>query len=182
MTSPNVSPMVLWSTGLSGAGKTTLAIALRDILKPRFPQTILIDGDTIRDAFGKSLGYAESDRVTQITRVQRLAKILADQGLIVIVAALYCHPDLLQWNRQNLAGYFEIYLEASQELLHRRDQNNLYSMAKKGETKNVVGIDIPWHAPQAPDLLLSADEEEPPQQMAHRVLLENPALSKIFGT
>jgi len=179
MTSPNVSPMVLWSTGLSGAGKTTLAIALRDILKPRFPQTILIDGDTIREAFGASLGYAESDRVIQITRIQRLAKILADQGLIVIVAALYSHPYLLQWNRQNLAGYFEIYLEASQDLLHRRDQKKLYSMAKKGETKNVVGIDIPWHAPLAPDLVFQADEEAPPQLMAQRVIAANPALAAI---
>jgi adenylylsulfate kinase-like enzyme len=171
--------MVIWSTGLSGAGKTTLAIALRDLLKPQLPQAVLIDGDVIRDAFGESLGYAESDRVVQINRIQRLAKILADQNLIVIVAALYCHPELLAWNRQNLKGYFEIYLEASQDLLHRRDQKNLYSMAKAGETKNVVGIDIPWHAPGNPDLLLNADDEEAPDQMAQRVIAANPALTEI---
>ena len=171
--------MVIWSTGLSGSGKTTLAVALRDILKPQLPHTVLIDGDVIRDAFGESLGYAEPDRVIQINRIQRLAKILADQGLIVIVAALYSHPDLLAWNRKNLSEYFEIYLKASQDLLHRRDQKNLYSMAKKGETKNVVGIDIPWHAPQAPDLIFKADEEVQPQKMAQRVIAENPALMAI---
>jgi adenylylsulfate kinase-like enzyme len=173
--------MVIWSTGLSGAGKTTLAVALRDILKPQLPHTVLIDGDVIRDVFGESLGYAEPDRVIQINRIQRLAKILADQGLIVIVAALYSHPDLLAWNRKNLSGYFEIYLKASQDLLHRRDQKNLYSMAKKGETKNVVGIDIPWHAPQAPDLIFKADEEAQPQQMAQRVIAENSALMAIIN-
>ena len=173
--------MVIWSTGLSGSGKTTLAVALRDILKPQLPHTVLIDGDVIRDAFGESLGYAEPDRVIQINRIQRLAKILADQGLIVIVAALYSHPDLLAWNRKNLSEYFEIYLKASQDLLHRRDQKNLYSMAKKGETKNVVGIDIPWHAPQAPDLIFKADEEAQPQQMAQRVIAENSALMAIIN-
>ena len=172
--------MVIWSTGLSGAGKTTLAIALRDLLKPRFPQTVLIDGDIVREAFGVSLGYTEADRVTQISRVQRLAKILADQDLVVIVAALYCHPDLLNWNRENLKGYFEVYLDASEELLHRRDQKNLYSMAKDGRTKDVVGVDIPWHAPEHPDLLIRADEEEAPSQMALRVVAANPALSELL--
>jgi adenylyl-sulfate kinase len=173
--------MVIWTTGLSGAGKTTLAVALHDLLKPSLPQTVLIDGDTIREAFGKSLGFSEADRVTQITRVQRLAKILADQNLIVIVAALYSHSDLLNWNRKHLKGYFEVYLDASMELLHRRDQKGLYSMAASGKATEVVGIDIPWNAPAKPDLLLRADDEEPPHEMAVRVLAANPEMTGLMA-
>lgn len=164
--------MVIWITGLSGAGKSTLAIALRDLIKPKLPQTVLIDGDIVREAFGVGLGYSEPERRTQIQRIQKLAKILSDQDQIVVVAALYAHPELLDWNRENLKGYFEVYLEASMDLLRRRDQKNLYSMIENGETRHVVGVDIPWHAPKSPDLLVSADHETSPESSAAIIVNE----------
>ena len=75
--------MVIWLTGLSGSGKTTLCNSLWDLLKPDLPQLVLLDGDAIRSALGERLGYKEPDRVVQITRIQNLAKMLSDQGLVV---------------------------------------------------------------------------------------------------
>ena len=164
---------------MSGAGKTTLAIALRDAIKPRLPQTVLIDGDIIRAAFGPSLGYSESERRTQIDRIQKLAKILDDQDQIVIVAALYAHPDLLNWNRQNFNSYFEVYLEASMDLLKRRDQKDLYSSAQSGDTEHVVGFDIPWNAPTNPDAKFIADQELTPHEMAVSLSHKIPSLDVI---
>src|SRR6185312_10670360 len=94
--------MVVWLTGISGAGKSTVANVLYDRLKPVIPGLVLIDGDTIRELFGQSLGYHEEARHEQIGRIQRLARFLALQDLHVIVAALYCHPSLMQWNREHL--------------------------------------------------------------------------------
>jgi len=164
--------MVIWITGLSGSGKTTLATALRDLLRPGNPQVVLIDGDVIREAFGASLGYSEADRATQIGRIQRLAKILSDQDLIVIVAALYAHPDLLAWNRKNLNNYNEVYIRASMDLLRRRDQKQLYSTASATRTANVVGIDIPWHEPTDFDHLFAADDGIAPANMARQLAAE----------
>ena len=172
--------MVIWITGMSGSGKTTLAVALHDLLKPKRQHTVLLDGDVIRAAFGVGLGYSEPERVTQIQRIQNLAKVLADQELIVIVAALYAHKDLLNWNRQNLPGYYEVYLDASMDLLEGRDKKNLYSMAKSGETRDVVGMDIPWNAPASPDLLFNADSESSPDEMARQLIGKIPALSGVL--
>ncbi len=173
--------MVIWITGMSGSGKTTLAEAVKALIKPTHPHTVLLDGDIIRAAFGIGLGYSEPERVTQIQRIQNLTKVLADQQLIVVVAALYAHKDLSHWNRQNLPGYYEVYIEASWNLLEDRDQKNLYSKAKAGETKNVVGFDIPWHAPENPDLLINADSQTNPDEMARQLIATIPSLSGLLA-
>lgn len=166
---------------MSGSGKTALATALHNVLKPLYRHTVMLDGDVIRAAFGVGLGYSEPERVTQIQRIQNLAKVLADQELIVIVAALYAQKDLLAWNRKNLPGYHEVYLEASMALLQRRDQKNLYSNAISGKTSDVVGIDIPWHAPEYPDVRFDADAETPPEEMVRQLIAQIPALSGLLA-
>src|SRR5580698_9930829 len=113
--------MIIWVTGISGAGKTTLCLALQRILKPKLPELVLLDGDVIRDIFGNDLGFAEADRKRQIARIQSIARELDRQDLVVLVAALYSHPSLLEWNRNNFPSYFEIYLEASISLVSSRD-------------------------------------------------------------
>ena len=169
--------MVIWVTGLSSSGKTTLCNALWDVLKPGLPQLVLLDGDAVRAAFGGGLGYREEDRVVQITRVQNLAKMLSDQGMVVLVAALYANPELLGWNRANIDEYFEIYLKASSETVRRRDNRGLYAKADSGAMKDVVGVDIPWHAPQSPDLVIDCDAGEPADVLASRVLSSVPGLA-----
>jgi adenylylsulfate kinase-like enzyme len=173
--------VVIWITGLSGAGKTSLCDALNRMLKPCLPQLVLIDGDAVRQLFGDTLGHSEADRKVQIGRIQRLAKMLSDQGLVVLVAALYSHPDLLAWNRANLADYFEVYLDAPLDLVERRDSKDLYAGAAAGTIPHVVGVDIPWHAPQAPDLRLDAAADIDPDDMAIGVIRAVPFLSTAIA-
>jgi adenylylsulfate kinase-like enzyme len=151
--------MVIWITGLSGSGKTTLATALYESMKPRLSTLVRIDGDEVRALFGNSLGFAESDRRLQIQRLQSLAAMLDDQGLTVIVAALYAHPDLLAWNREHFSDYLEVYLEASLDLVRSRDSRGLYTKADSGEMAHVVGVDVPWHAPDNPHMTVAAGDD-----------------------
>lgn len=162
--------MVIWVTGLSGSGKSTLCSALFEILKPTRPQIVKLDGDEIRAVFGDNLGHSEADRIQQIGRIQRLAKLLTDQNLDVLVAALYANPQLLAWNRANFADYFEIYIEASIEFLTPRNPKNLYGRGLRGEIKDVVGLDIPWQAPTRPDLLLQAADAPGAIDLANSVI------------
>ena len=169
--------MVIWVTGLSSSGKTTLCNALWETLKPQQPGLVLLDGDAVRRAFGGGLGYREEDRVVQISRIQKIAKMLSDQGLVVLVAALYANPELLTWNRDNISQYFEVYLKASPETVRQRDNKDLYAKADSGAMSDVVGVDIPWHAPQSPDLTIECDAGEPVDLLASRVLKLVPGLA-----
>ncbi len=150
--------MILWITGISGAGKTTIAKALIKILKPRIPQIINIDGDEVRDLFGNDLGYNESDRIVQINRIQRLCLFLEKQGHIPIASALYSNEALLKWNRKNFKEYYEIFLNASVDLVSKGDVKGLYKKALNGEEKNVVGLDIPWNKPTSSHLIINRDD------------------------
>ena len=170
--------MVIWITGLSGAGKTTICDAVRARLDNRLPHLVILDGDAIRDVFGNALGFKEKDRVVQINRLQRLAKMLSDQGLVVLVAALYSHPDLLAWNRANLNGYFEVYLDASIEDVRARDPKGLYGKAAAGQMLDVVGIDIDWRPPSSPDLVLDTSGREPVDVSVERLIRAVPILSQ----
>jgi len=169
--------LVLWLTGLSGAGKTTLAEALQRQLKPRLPELVLVDGDMIRELFGAGLGFHEAARHEQIGRIQRLARMLADQGLVVVVAALYAHPDLMAWNRRHLPNYYEVYIKAPLELVQRRDAKGLYAKAASIAAPNVVGIDIPWHEPATPDLVIDATMAPAPDLLAREVAAKLPRLA-----
>jgi len=170
--------MVIWLTGLSGVGKTTFAQALCSHLKTKLDNVVLLDGDVIRSTISSDLGFHESDRIIQINRVQRLAKILADQGIIVIVAVVYAHPKLLDWNRENLSDYFEVYFKASLETLAQRDPKGIYRRARDGQLSDVVGIDIPWHAPHRPDLIFDQDAALPATEMVRQLLQTFPKLPR----
>ena len=169
--------MVVWITGISGAGKTTLSDAIARKFKPLIPELVQIDGDEIRALFGANLSFEESGRFEQIRRIQRLAHMLDQQGIFVLVAALYGHPDLFAWNRENFSDYFEIYIEAPLELVQQRDPKSLYHKASIGEMPNVVGIDVPWHAPENPQLRINACLEENPDAVALRVARHIPKLA-----
>jgi adenylyl-sulfate kinase len=173
--------LVIWITGLSGAGKTTLCEAMRAALKPRVPELVVLDGDDVRQAFGGDLGYDEESRARQFRRLQSIARVLAQQGLVVLVAAVYQRPDLMAWNRANLPGYFEVYLKTSLATVRARDPKGLYRRALAGETRDVVGMDIPYHAPERPDLTIDADHPEAPDRLAARVIAAAPQLVSRMG-
>ena len=168
--SPHSNGRVIWLTGLSGAGKTTLCRVIHERLIAHVPGVVVLDGDAVREALGSDLGYAEADRIRNIERMQRLARLLADQGLTVLVAALYSNPALLAWNREHLPQYREVYLRASVDALARRDPKGLYAAYREGRIGNMVGCDIPFTPPAAPDLVFDVDTFGDLRQMAVAVL------------
>lgn len=172
---------VIWITGISGSGKSSICDWIQDRLAPHLPNLVRLDGDAVREAFGADLAYAEPDRFVQISRIQRIAKMLADQGQIVLVSALYAHPDLLEWNRTNLPGYTEIYLNVSLDLVKQRDPKGLYAKAAAGEMPNVVGLDIPWHAPEKPDLEIHVNKGHSVADLGRKIVGQLPALSDFFA-
>lgn len=169
--------MVIWITGISGAGKSTVCETIIRMAKPHIAELVWLDGDVVREIFADQLGHSEAERVRQIKRIQRLAKELDSQGMMVLVAALYTHPDLLAWNRENFKGYAEIYLEASLDLVMQRDPKGLYSKVRAGEMSEVVGVDIPWNAPENPTLKIPMDSEISVEAAAGLVIDAVPELS-----
>lgn len=163
--------MVIWITGMSGVGKTTLASLLVDNLRNvGYANVVLLDGDVIRDLYGNDLGFKEVDRVSQINRMHNLARFLEAQGLVVVVAALYARDDLLENNRKNFISYVEIYLEASVELLLAREFKGLYKKAISGELCDVVGVDISWNPPKNPDLVFEMKAALTPGDIAEQAM------------
>jgi adenylyl-sulfate kinase len=173
---------VIWITGISGSGKSTICDWIQSRLAPFLPHLIKLDGDAIRSALGADLSYVEKDRFVQISRIQRIAKMLADQGQIVLVGALYAHSDLLEWNRMNLPGYTEVYLNASLDVVRQRDPKGLYAKAAAGEMPDVVGLDIPWHAPENPDLKIDVLEGHTIAELGRTIIDLTPDLAKFLPT
>ena len=102
--------MVVWITGLSGSGKTTVAKYIIKKSIDTHPNMVMLDGDVVREIFNNDLGHEQKDRIVQIKRLQNLSLFLEKQNQIVIVSALYSSPQLLKWNRRNFKNYFEILL------------------------------------------------------------------------
>jgi adenylylsulfate kinase len=153
--------MVLWITGLSASGKTTVARAFLEVVKNSGVQKVFLDGDYVRELFGGDLGYDENSRIKHIQRVQRLAKFLTDQGIDVVVAALYNNREILAENR-----YFEVYLKADIEFLKLRENKSLYTKSQNNEISDVVGVDIKWQEPMAPDLTIDTNILRQPSALA----------------
>ena len=149
--------MIIWITGISGSGKTTIANEIISEYKKYLPNIVNIDGDIVRQFFDQNLKYEEDDRIKQIKRIQKICKFLEQQGLILIVSALYSNNKLMKWNRENFSNYYEIFLDANLSLVKKRDPKNLYKKYQEGKEKNIVGIDIPWKPPQNYDLKIIMD-------------------------
>ena len=158
--------MVLWITGLSASGKTTIASAFLEVSKDSVVQKVFLDGDYVRELFGGDLGYDENSRIMHIQRVQRLAKFLTDQGIDVVVAALYSNREILTENRKLFNKYFEVYLKADIEFLKLRENKSLYTKSQNNEIHDVVGVDISWQEPMTPDLIIETNILRQPSALA----------------
>jgi len=168
---------VIWVTGLSGAGKTTLCAAVQRKLKPLMPELLVFDGDGVRGALSQGLGYSEEERILQFHRMHALVDLVASQGMVVVAGSLYSNPELSAWNRASLPGYFEVYLKSSLETVTRRDSKGLYAKASKGEMSDVVGVDIPYLDPPEPDLVFDMDNPMSPDEMADVLIASAPRLA-----
>jgi len=148
------SGRVFWITGLSGSGKTTLGQELFSRLRAAGRQVVFLDGDVLRGAIAEDLGHSTNDRRKSAMRNARLCRMLTQQGSDVVCATISLFHAVQRWNRANIPGYHEIYLKVPMEELRRRDTKGFYAMAERGNLSDVVGLDLPAEAPEAPDLIL----------------------------
>lgn len=150
----NQNAKVIWFTGLSGSGKSTIAKGLENELHQLGHLTMVLDGDNVRSGINNNLGFSETDRTENIRRIAEVAKILLNSGVITICCFVSPTEDLRQLAR-NIIGhenFMEVFVNTSFEECEKRDVKGLYAKARKGELKNFTGLDAPFEAPVNPDL------------------------------
>jgi bifunctional enzyme CysN/CysC len=155
------SPRCLWFTGLSGAGKSTIAnLVERRLLADGF-HTILLDGDNVRHGLNRDLGFTEADRVENIRRVAEVAKLMMDAGLIVLVSFISPFRAERQMARDLIGetGFMEVFVDAPLAVCEDRDVKGLYAKARAGEIANFTGIGSPYEPPESPEIHLRSDQE-----------------------
>jgi bifunctional enzyme CysN/CysC len=148
------TPAVLWFTGLSGAGKSTIANLVEKKLAARGRHTFLLDGDNVRHGLNRDLGFTEADRIENIRRVGEVARLMADSGLIVLTAFISPFRAEREMVRRMIpeGEFFEIFVDTPLSDAEKRDVKGLYAKARAGELKNFTGIDSPYEAPEAPEI------------------------------
>ena len=152
--------MITWFIGMSGSGKTTLANAIYKRLKPGTQNLVYLDGDEFREIFRNDVDHTVEGRLRNAERISHFCRVLDQQNIHVIAAVLSIFPDWQRWNRENFSRYYEIFIDVPMSVLQERDPKGLYAKASAGEMKNVVGLDIPFPTPAAPDLVLTATDQE----------------------
>lgn len=148
--------VMFWFTGLSGSGKSTIAIALERELHKRGLLCRILDGDNIRSGINNNLGFSEADRVENIRRIAEVSKLFIDTGIVTIAAFISPNNDIREM-AANIIGkedFLEIYVSTPLEECERRDVKGLYAKARRGEIKNFTGISAPFEAPVHPALTL----------------------------
>lgn len=149
-------PCVIWLTGLSASGKSTIANALEQRLHDMGRHTMLLDGDNVRHGLNRDLGFTEAARVENIRRIGEVAKLMADAGLIVITAFIspYQAERALVRGLMPPGEFVEVYVSTPLEVCERRDPKGIYQKARRGEIPNFTGISAPYEEPEAPELTL----------------------------
>lgn len=147
--------MIIWLVGLSGSGKTTIGQKLCSSLQKTHPNTVLVDGDIIRELFKHDRlanAHDVEGRRINAERIVDICRWLDQQGIHVVCAILCIFQDILEKNRGLFQNYFEVSITTPLEVVIERDIKNLYGPALKGEKTSVVGVDIPWDPPRSPDM------------------------------
>jgi adenylylsulfate kinase len=161
---------VLWFTGLSGAGKTTISEIVERELRLRFGKVEVLDGDIVRTNLSKGLGFSKEDRDTNILRIGFVSKLLSRNGVGVIVSAISPYREAREKVREDVGDKFiEVYVDAPLEVCASRDVKGLYKKAFSGEIEGFTGVSDPYEPPARPELHIRTDEEEP-KESASRVI------------
>jgi len=164
-------PILLWFTGLSGAGKSTIANSLERKLHAIGKHTFVLDGDNVRHGLNRDLGFTEADRVENIRRVAEVAKLFVEAGLITVVS--FISPFRAEREvARGLMGpdeFVEIFVNTPLEICEQRDPKGLYRKARRGELRNFTGLDSPYEQPETPELILDALKERA-EDLADRVI------------
>jgi bifunctional enzyme CysN/CysC len=165
-------PCVIWFTGLSGAGKSTIANLVEKQLHALGRHTYLLDGDNVRHGLNKDLGFTDADRVENIRRVAEVARLMVDAGLIVLVSFISPFRSERRMARDLLreGEFLEVFVDTPIEIAERRDPKGLYKKARRGELRNFTGVDSPYEMPEHPDVRV--DTTQVSAEQAARVILE----------
>lgn len=146
---------VIWFTGLSASGKSTLAHALENALFERGCKTYVLDGDNIRHGLNKDLGFSPEDREENIRRIGEVAKLFADAGLIVLTAFISPYrQDREKARKLNSKNFIEVYVKCNIDICEQRDPKGLYKKAKAGEIPEFTGITAPYEEPENPEIVI----------------------------
>lgn len=165
----NQTPRVLWFTGLSGSGKSTIANAVEQQLFLMNRHTFLLDGDNVRHGLNRDLGFTEADRIENIRRVGEVARLMADAGLIVLTAFISPFRAEREMVRAMLpeGEFIEIFVDTPLEVAEARDVKGLYKKARSGQLKNFTGIDSPYEPPENPEIRVNTVDMTPEEAARH---------------
>ena len=165
---------VLWITGLSGAGKSTVAQQVVHRLRAQGKSAIFLDGDELREVFGATShnekNHGREGRINLALQYSRLCGVLASQGFTVVIATISLFREVHDWNRRNLPGYFEVYLKVPLEELRRRDPKGIYRRFGKGELKNVAGLDLAIDEPKYPHFMVDFTKNAGVEEIAEQII------------
>jgi adenylyl-sulfate kinase len=160
---------VLWMTGLSGAGKTTIALILEEELKNRGANFERLDGDVVRESLTRDLGFTAEDRAKNIERVAFVAKLLSRNGVGCVCSFISPYQSVRDMVRETTTNFMEVFIDAPLEVVMERDVKGLYLKAIAGEIPNFTGISDPFEAPANPEIHIHTDQETP-EESAQRIL------------
>ena len=165
------SPLVLWFTGLSGAGKSTIANLVEQRLLDEGLHSVLLDGDNVRHGLNRDLGFTDADRVENIRRITEVARLMTDAGLIVLVSFISPFREERRMARERMepGEFVEIFVDVPLAVAEARDVKGLYAKARAGQLSHFTGIDSPYEAPDAPDLRIDASAASP-EEAAERIM------------
>jgi adenylylsulfate kinase len=165
----NQRGFTLWFTGLSGAGKTTVAEIVEKELKERGLRVEVLDGDIVRTNLSKGLGFSREDRNINVLRIGFVANLLTRNGVAVIVSAISPYKEARDQVRRRIIDFIEVFVDVPLEVAAERDVKGLYKKAFAGEIEQFTGVSDPYEPPAAPDLVLKTDEETP-EESAKKVI------------
>ena len=186
----NMTGQVIWITGLSGAGKTTLAEELNIRLKKKYIHSIVLDGDVLRNifttgSFGKK-AYDRNSRINLALKYGILSKTLSSQGFTVIIATISMFNEIYVWNRANIKNYFEVYLKVSVDQLSMRDQKKIYKRYRDGDLYDVAGLDVTVDEPLSADVIYDFDQQpflwSSPKNLADKLMEDLEKRSSVFDS
>lgn len=149
----------IWFTGLSGAGKTTLAREVEKRLRARGMKVEVLDGDVVRQNLSKGLGFSKEDRDTNIRRIGFVCKLLTRNNVVAIAAAISPYREIRDEVRREIGSFVEVYVECPLEVLVERDVKGLYKKALAGEITNFTGVNDPYEPPLNPEVVIHSDRE-----------------------
>lgn len=174
----NQKSCLLWYTGLSGSGKSTVANAVDALLFERNSHTYLLDGDNVRHGLNGDLGFSDVDRIENIRRISEVAKLFVDAGLIVSTAFIspFASDRKIAADMLDNGEFIEVYIDTPIDVCEQRDPKGLYKKARAGEIKDFTGIDSTYDVPQAPQIHIKTDKnsiEECAQQVVDYLIKNN---------